>query len=219
MVSILLAFWIDAWWQEQVELRESTALIRGLHADFESSQEHLSEWLDGNKRAFVAAQELLAEIRKTPVGDDIEVPLEWVQAAMITATYDPTDTSLRTAVATGRIELIMDPALRNALADWRQQLDDTQEDEALVRHIVVNQLVPILAQQIRIAGALEYDRLFNWFTGRQQVELDGQFTITVTTELEGALAQKLFYSQFIVDGLATIGDTQAEVLQQLEQNF
>ena len=145
--------------------------------------------------------------------------LEWVQAAMISATYDPTDTSLRTAVATGRIELITDPALRNALADWRQQLDDTQEDEALVRHIVVNQLVPILAQQIRIGGALEYERLFNWFTGRQQVELDGQFSITVTTELEGALAQKLFYSQFIVDGLATIGNTQAEVLRQLEENL
>ncbi len=42
VVSILLAFAIDAWWLRQKELDQADALIASLHADFESSQTHLN---------------------------------------------------------------------------------------------------------------------------------------------------------------------------------
>ena len=49
VASILLAFAIDAWWQQRIELRQSDALIVSLRADFETSQVHLAEWLAGNQ--------------------------------------------------------------------------------------------------------------------------------------------------------------------------
>lgn len=219
VVSILLAFWIDAWWQERVEQKEFDALVRGLQSDFTASQIHLKEWLSGNERVLRAASEFLAEIRKTPVNNEMEVRHEWLVAAVATPTFDPTDTSLRTAVSTGQIELITDTQLRDTLAVWRQQLEDTREDELLIREIVVGQLVPILSRQVRLAPAFEFDQMINWFTGREPVELNGKSTIRVNSEIEGALAERVYYSHFVVEGLTAIYETQEKVLRILEREL
>lgn len=216
VVSILLAFWIDAWWQGQVEKKESQALLRGLHSDFTNSQRHVLEWHAGNGRILRATSEFLAAIRATRVDDQVEVQHEWLVAAVSAPTFDPTDTSLRTAVATGQIELITDQELRNALAVWRQQLEDTQEDELLIREIVVNQLVPVLSRQVRLGKAFEFDPMIEWFTGRDAVDFAGRSTLQVNSEIEGALAERVFYTHFVVEGLATISETQERILQRLE---
>lgn len=219
VASILLAFWIDAWWQEQVERKESRALVQGLRSDFTASQLHLQEWLAGNKRVLRAAHEFLAAVRETPVNEVAEIRHEWLVAAVATPTFDPTDTSLRTAVATGRIELITDRELRDTLAVWRQQLEDTREDELLIRGIVVNKLVPMLSEQIRLGRAYEFDPMINWFTGREPVSLDGMSELRVTSEIEGALAEKVYYTHFVVDGLAAIYATQSRVLRHLDREL
>jgi hypothetical protein len=219
IVSILLAFWIDAWWQERIERKESEALIRGLLSDFTASQLHLQEWVAGNKRVLRAADEFLLEIRKTPVGEEMAVRPEWLVAAVAAPTFDPTDTSLRTAIATGQIELITDQELRDVLAVWRQQLEDTQEDELLIRGIVVNQLVPILSRQVRLGQALEFDQMISWFTGGEPVDSSGNSRIQVTGEIEGALAERVFYTNFVVEGLSAIYETQGLVLEHLEREI
>jgi hypothetical protein len=219
VVSILLAFWIDAWWQKQLERKESHALIRALHTDFTASQKHLQEWTAGNERVLRAVSEFLREIRNTPVGGQLEARHEWLIAAVSAPTFDPTDTSLRTAIATGQIELITDLELRDALAVWRQQLEDTREDELLIRAIVVNQLVPALARHVRLGQAFEFDQMVGWFTGREVVNTDGRHTIGVTSDIEGALAERVFYTHFVVAGLNAIYETQGLVLMHLEESL
>ena len=216
MLSILLAFWIDAWWQNKLALKETDALISGLYSDFQTSQSHLEEWLAGNERTLRATTEFLDELRGTAINDELIVPHEWIVAAIGAPTYSPTDTSLRTAVATGKIELIEDSDLRNALAIWRQQLDDTQEDEVLIREIVINHLVPALSRHVRLGRSFEFDALVDWFTGRESVDVSGKYSIRATPELEGVLAERVFYTTFVVEGLADIHHTQAEILQLLE---
>jgi hypothetical protein len=218
VLSILLAFWIDAWWQQKMALAEADALISGLHSDFQESQSHLEEWLAGNERTLRATTKFLDQLRGAAINDEVLVSHEWLLGAIVAPTYSPTDTSLKTAIATGKIELIDDSELRNALAIWRQQIDDTLEDELLIREVVVNQLVPVLSQQVRLGASFEYKTMFNWFTARQSVDLDGQYKVRVTAELEGVLAEKVFYTTFVVEGLAAIHRTQAEILRLLEEN-
>jgi len=215
--SILLAFWIDAWWEQRQSLRELDALTYGLLSDFQASQVHVEEWLSGNQRTLSTATEFLDAIRRTEIGAELDVPREWILAATATPTYSPTDTSLRTAVATGQIELIEDTSLRNALAVWRQQLDDTQEDELLIREIVVGHLVPMISQQVRMARVFEFQPMLDWFAGRAPDPSGERFRMTVTPELEAALAERLYYTHFVVGGLTDIRATQAEILRTLQR--
>lgn len=219
VVSILLAFAIDAWWQRQSELDQAEALISSLHADFTSSQSHIEEWLVGNEKILSTLTEFRDELAATTVNDELIVPIEWVVAAIGAPTYSPTDATLETAISSGQIELIEDVELRTRLAKWRQQLDDTQEDELLVREIVVHHLVPALSQQIRLSRAFEFDMMVGWFLDQSMPDANDELSLQASTILEGALAERMFYTTFVVGGLTDIRETQTEILRLLEKNM
>ena len=99
---------------------------------------------------------------------------------------------------------------------WRQQLDDTREDEILVRRIVVDQLVPELADETRLGRVIEFDRILGWFLDASDSSGHGEVRMKVSSSVEGLLAQRIFYSTFVVEGLEKIEATQAQILDKLD---
>ncbi len=219
VASILLAFAIDAWWEHRSEQDQEAVLIAGLYTDFRASQAHLEQWLAGNRRVLRASTLLLEKLEATALDESTEVEFEWILAAIGTPTYSPTDATLQAANSSGRVELLRDMALRKALAAWRQQLDDTSEDELLIRSLVVQKIVPILAEQLRLGRPFDFNTITGWFTGQAELEPGRQFVLRVTTKLEAAIAERVFYENFVVGGLADIHETQAEILRILEKNI
>ena len=216
VASILLAFAIDAWWQRRSELEQADALIVSLYADFQASQNHLEIWLAGNRWIFRNSSELLSHIKNAELGEEISVSLELIVGSIGAPTYSPTDSTWDAAFSSGQIELIEDMELRNILGFWRQQLADTSEDEILIREIVVHQLVPALSEQVRLGRAFEYDRLAGKFLDQSHVDQNEQVRLHATSNLEGALAERVFYGTFVVSGLSEIYETQTRILQLLE---
>ena len=219
VVSILLAFAIDAWWQRQNEAKQLDALLVSLHEDFKSSQAHVDRWLGGNRKILAALTAFRDQLASTAIDHEFEVPQEWILAAIGTPTYSPTDATLQAAISSGQIELIEDVELRTRLAMWRQQVDDTQEDELLIRQIVVQNLVPALSEQVRLAPAFEFDTIVGWFLDETLPNADEKLRVTATTKLEGAVSERLFYTTFVVAGLADIRQTQADIIQLLENDI
>lgn len=216
VTSILLAFAIDAWWQQRNEQQLTDTLYEGLHDDFQSSQAHISQWLAGNELMFDALTQFRDQLAAAGIGSELDVPVEWIISAIGAPTYSPTESTLQAAISSGQIEQIQNIELRTKLAVWRQQLDDTAEDELLIRQIVVNQLVPILGRQARLSGAFEFDKIVPWFTGNLKLDPDETVHLQVTTDLEAVIAERLFYTTFVVSGLAEIRTTQAEILRLLQ---
>ena len=217
--SILLAFAIDAWWQQRVELKQADALIADLHADFEVSQVHLAEWLAGNQWIQRSSSELLDNIKNAETDEVISVRHETIVGSIGAATYDPISSTLDAMISSGQINLIEDIQIRNALALWQQKLADTREDEDLVREITLRELVPALAEQVRLGRAFEFDRLHATFIDPASAERIERVQILATTRLEGALGSRVFYSTYIVTGLAEIFDMQADILKMLEKHM
>ena len=213
VVSILLAFAIDAWWDERIEQRHAASLIAGLDSDFRISQQHLEQWLAGNRRILAAHTAFRDKLHVSEIGTEIDVPIDWVVAAIGAPTYSPTDATLQEAISSGRIDLIESRALRELLARWRQQFDDTREDELTIRDVVVNQLVPVLSESVRLGRAFDNDLLVDWFLNRLDAPLDERVGVRVTPQLEGAIAERAFYTQFVVTGLADLRDTQARIIE------
>lgn len=215
VASILLAFAIDAWWERRSEREQALELAASLHGDFAASQAHVEQWLAGNRRILEALEALLAAVESRPIGEEVTVPMSAIVGSIGAPTYSPTDTTLSAAISSGQIELIVDHELRNALALWLQQVDDTREDELLIREIAVHHLVPELASQVRLGRAFDFETLTSLFLERPAGDLSTPVTLRTTTRLEGALAERLFYTHFVVSGLSDIRDTQAEILEHL----
>jgi hypothetical protein len=218
VISILLAFAIDAWWDKRAERNQEAALLASLHADFQASQAHLENWLEGNRFVERTTTEFLEQIRTAGRNEPISVLGEHVVGAISTPTYSPTDSTLRAAISSGQIELIRSEDLRKELAVWSQLLDDTSEDELLIREIIVHRLVPVLSRQVRLGYLLEFGPVVDLFLrkpnpiARQPVELRAD------PELEAALAERLFHTGFVVQGLADLYASQARILELLKKH-
>lgn len=216
VASILLAFAIDAWWQRRAQLEQTADLVASLHADFTASQMHLEQWLSGYMRTLKALTEFRNKLRDTSIGNELLVSEELIVAAIGAPTYSPIDAILESAISSGQIEHIEDVELRNQLSLWRQQLDDTQEDEILIREVVVHHLVPTLSDQVRLGFAFEFDTIVGWFLGNVELKSSDSISVTSSSRLEAAIAEKVFYTTFVVGGLEELEQTQAGILRLLE---
>ena len=214
VVSILLAFAIDAWWDRRAATVQAIAILQGLQADFRDSQAHLEQWLAGNRKIQSNTAVFLARVRSAHRNDLITVTEAMIGAPIGAPTYDPTTATLDAALSSGQIELIENRELREALSVWRQLMADTREDEFLIREIVVHQLVPILSSQVRLGDAFE--QINGWFLDQYDAPLDKEIQVQAVSELEGVLAQRQFYQHYVVDGQAKIYDIQARILELLD---
>ncbi len=215
IVSILLAFAIDAWWEERVTRQQEVALLVSLHADFQASQAHLQQWVVGNRFIERNATELLQRLRSANRDERITVSGEQLVAAISTPTYDPTDSTLQVAMASGQLELIRSAELRKELATWRQLLDDTSEDESLIREIVVHRLIPVLSEQVRLGYLLDFGPVVDLFLGRPHPIAADQIEIRVNSSLEAVIAERLFHTKFVAQGLTDLSESQARILDLL----
>jgi len=216
VASILLAFAIDAWWDNRSEQKHADLLLEGLAADFHASQAHIEQWLAGNRRILAAQTAFRDRLHESELDTDITVPMDWIVAAVGAPTYSPTDARLQEAISSGQIDLIDSHELRDELARWRQQIDDTREDELTIRDVVVGQVVPALSLSVRLGRAFDNQLIVDWFLDRLPETLDAEYAVRVTSRLEGAVAERAFYTQFVVMGLEDLHATQARIITLLE---
>lgn len=216
VASILLAFAIDAWWQEREERRIEASLIRSLRFDMEASQARLQQWLRGNQRVLETSSELLDLLSATERDAPLSVPFGVVIGVVGTPTYSPTESTVLAAVSSGQIELIQNTTLRELLALWQSQLEDTRDDEQYRRDIFRTQLIPLLSEQIRLRSVFEQH--VDFFLQGEIANPNEPIAIVASSELEGALSHFVFFTNFIVTQLQEIGDTQLRILEELEQH-
>jgi hypothetical protein len=130
VVSILLAFAIDAWWQDrsdQIRLNEYLGQIR---ADMLENERRLVEALQLEQAQLSAVEAILAALRN-PEPMTLQSAREWTQFEPGFLWYsDPRllEGALNALVATGEINLVKDPRVKTSLikylaqfkADWNE---------------------------------------------------------------------------------------------------
>jgi len=177
VVSILLAFGIQAWWEGHRERREVQEALVGLRADFERNLSSLAEAREANEAIQIAAQSLLA--LTGPPGatepDHAEIP-ELVQGILDRHRLSHYDAHLQSLLNTGRWDLLRSEALKQELTDWSTLVRNVsrREEEAVEginNRLIVRiwQLTPMRTLDMPIAEfqeavgpsrfPVDYDRL------------------------------------------------------------
>jgi len=208
--SILLAFAVDAWWGGHKLRQQEEELLVGLLADFDSSRPDLVSRLELAQRMAAGTRGLLDVTRRSAVPGPFLVPDSLILAVLGGPTYEPATNTLDAALASGEVELIRSDDLRAELANWRRLLSDTGEDEREVRRVTNQQIVPLLSRGLNLRPY--FNALLPWSGGDpygagRLIEADatdrveGHASLTVTSELIGALSLRRFYVEFSAAGL------------------
>lgn len=135
--SILLAFAIDAWWDGMREAAERTRLVEAMYEDFTSTRTRLDGALQTERALLERTRTFLDLVADSDLRDSI--PLDSLAfllgGARVNASFQPSLASYQAAVNSGRIGLIEDAELFDAITEFELGLERFRETDALFGNI------------------------------------------------------------------------------------
>ncbi len=127
VVSILLAFGIEAWWDVQQQKQHLRTVLTGLEAGY---AEHLA-LIDENIDYVAGDQGRLRRFIDMDPNDAARIPADstWgtLQSIWRPGTSDDNITFLISALEDQSLKLLADPLLHEAIAAWHAQVDELDE--------------------------------------------------------------------------------------------
>lgn len=145
VVSILLAFGIQAWWDGRQDRAEEQEMLRGLEVDFAANADRLVQVIGLNE----AHEDRLFRLGQIG-GDSLSgLPpdslIQYGRALFATNTFDPRDGTLDGALSSGKLELIRDESLQDRLMDWKRRFGDADEEANRLRSLGEQALLRVSA--------------------------------------------------------------------------
>ena len=208
--SILLAFALDAWWDNRNREDELRIQLQVVADEMESARQALQNVLAAHDWNAHLAEHLRAALVQVPEGSEVVVSDTLVGPLLPQATADVTTGSLDAFIASGGLELVQDPEIRRILLAWPTRIQDLQDDEIYLRNFAAADLASYLREHAPIANAelLSTPVLLNRLAGGPPVdpELLGTVALRREQQLVNLLAARVSGERGLRRGLVDMLD-------------
>jgi hypothetical protein len=124
VVSILLAFWVDASWDTRVQASRALDLLLAIRSDVEATQAHIGDRIDASTAVVEDAQALLNAMAGRTDEATRDSLLMTLGSVFIQSAWHPVNHSYEQALGSGSFELVQDAQLRLLLAQYVAALND-----------------------------------------------------------------------------------------------
>ena len=165
--SILLAFAIDAWWEERGLRIEEQQVLQGLREEFLSVRNVLSEHLSVHLIDLQTLENFLVAAED----GNVEEAGPLVDAAVVVLlspmTSDLGSGTLAALLSSGRIEILTNRTLRAKLASWDGVIGEVWDDQALNAKSVYEIHIPYFLAENIPAGAAMHQWYDEWTLPRK----------------------------------------------------
>ena len=218
--SILLAFALDAGWDNrnrEDELREQLEVVV---REMESARDAIQRALDVHDINAHLAEYLTSALGRVPDGSEVVVSDTLIGPLFPQVTADVTTGSLNAFIAAGGLELIEDVEIRRQLLDWPTRIQDLLDDETYLRNFAAADLASYLRANAAVANAelRSIPLLMARFGRGPQVNPDLLGTVTLRREqqLMNLLAARESGERGMRYGLVAMLDQAARIVEALE---
>jgi len=140
VVSILLAFWIDAWWGTQKDIAEEREILVGLEAEFVD----LSARLDGLSKMNREGTVLIDNYLSDSVVEMSPISVEQLFVFAYYVNVLDQGGALDALLASGRLEKVAARDIRARLAKWPDWLEDMHTNDLSFRDYAFREILPFL---------------------------------------------------------------------------
>ena len=149
VVSILIAFALDAWWDERQLEQETAEDLAIVEYELAENIRLVQITMDIMNQVVAASRELVAQLKAHPDSDTVDVAdnvLFW--SLFSHPTFDPSLGGTDAWIATGRLQGLKSAELRQRLASVRGKVADVVEEQRIAREISVQQIYPLVKNQV-----------------------------------------------------------------------
>lgn len=215
VASILLAFTLDAWWDQQQESGFERVLLESLQREFSQNISELDE-LSTRHQALGEDLESIRLVLRENLGNSIDFDGWELSALVYWTTSDIATGTVDGLLASGELRLLSSSELRNLLAAWPAEIEDAQEDEILAREFIEFALTPsLLGQNVVSSLYLISIRQALPFTGEaESPQLPVQ--VTVTNELVDLTAVRIRHERYAMGSLLRLRAFARRILDMVE---
>jgi hypothetical protein len=130
VVSILIAFALDAWWDELKERQVQSEQIETLRSEFEAARDSLTSLSGYLDNAAQATNELLTLMGPEVTESDSERLFELLERSLNFGGAAPNYTALASVLAVGNRQIETSESLVDLLGNWPAQMEDIDGDFA-----------------------------------------------------------------------------------------
>jgi hypothetical protein len=190
VASILLAFIIDAWWEDRLERDLETQQLGRLKVELETNLALIDNWGPTERSVDSGLQVLEAIEEAEAMGkQSIAIASSILWSLTGAQTFDADTSVFDGLIRSGGLEVIRNEQLIASLAAWERETRDYTDLATLARHVTETLLLPALHKRADLSSTL-------MLSGRAPVTPDDTYsgdteiTLTIDTELKGLIAQK-----------------------------
>lgn len=198
VVSILLAFGIDAWWDSAKERSEESLVLGALRVEFQQNLSSLRAIHGIHVRYATELGNLLDRVSSAREGATLQIPDSLLRALVSFRTADPAMGTLNTLLASGRIGLIKSQDLQRALAGWPAAVEDAAEDERLVRDFVHGQVIAGLTGDVDVALLLATLSAIPASGRTERTSTSKDYSLRLTPRSRALVAQRTHLARLLV---------------------
>ena len=147
-ISILLAFSIDAWWDDRQQRASDIAHLQGVLEELESHRTLLAEAMESHRATVDHGYELFellasdqSPAKKARTAEVLDLLFNFYR---INAPFG----SLQTAISSGAIARMTDVDLASAIASWPNTIDDLLEEQDNAGETILLQHYSLLGRRL-----------------------------------------------------------------------
>ena len=145
VVSILLAFGLQAWWVNVGEQRAEIDALANLRNDFDETARHLTTASERHRLILDSSFRLLAMTGPSPPPSINELLVDSLVMELLGGpTVFPVTGTLDALVGSGRLDLLSNSELRRELAAWSTAMADLSLRELEARAQMVERFLPLI---------------------------------------------------------------------------
>lgn len=153
VISILLAFGIDASWERLQTRRDALNSLERVLAEVGDARTMMARGEAFQERLRVATELLLDAVVELEPGSTVTVPDSLLLGVLGWQVIEASTNNVANFVASESFEFLRDIELRQALRRWIPLLEDLRDDQLNLRRLKDEQIHPVLRQSSDVAGA------------------------------------------------------------------
>ena len=133
VASILIAFAIDAWWEDRQDRHEEQRLLEALKAEFSTNIKIITPHIEGHRTSNLYAKELSDLLGKTQTDGSVNVRAAELGQVINHGSTDPQTGVIDAILQSGELRYITNPEIRERLAGWPSLIVDARENEDMLQ--------------------------------------------------------------------------------------
>ena len=154
VLSILLAFAIDAWWEDRGDQKSEQWLLQRLKADFTEIQVALQLIENEHKETSAACLTLLGFAVGEPLPNSPEVDRMVALVFLTSRTFNPGSGATAAFLNSEGAKLVENQPLANLLLAWPGVVEELQEEDAYLQNGIANRWIPFLKSRVNLGPYL-----------------------------------------------------------------